>query len=349
MGGLQYHRGETPVPPRGNSSFTTVVLESRLRGLKTEPHRKTTTRMKKLLFSLLLFSLATAVKGQDSLVYSIIKEAILEDSLAREEMRFNRDGILMPVRGLIQTFTHRDFNNLPGPFRESGSATRWGDYGLALSPLAAKQNGELTSKYNVRVFPTTVIVRPSGEEVKRFGGYQRSGVDGFLKALDEVADAAGVKGVVEISDEEAKKDDRFFFASADKGKIASRESKKRKANAQSDFELDEFAGIKFGRAKAEGAPKLEKPYRLLSAVSKTSYAGNKLTGFTLAADASTVKAMTDEALQIETCKLVRALEGELGVQFAVTSSKIDFTGKKTSVVVHSSKASGVLSVQFSRK
>ena len=137
MGGLQYHRGETPVPPRGNSSFTTVVLESRLRGLKTELHRKTTTRMKKLLFSLLLFSLATAVKGQDSLVYSIIKEAILEDSLAREEMRFNRDGILMPVRGLIQTFTHRDFNNLPGPFRESGSATRWGDYGLALSPLAA--------------------------------------------------------------------------------------------------------------------------------------------------------------------------------------------------------------------
>ena len=218
-----------------------------------------------------------------------------------------------------------------------------------LSPLAAKQNSELTRKYNVRGFPSTVIVRPSGEEVRRFGGYQRSGVDGFLKALDEVADAAGVKGVVEMSDEEAKKDDRFFFASADKGKIASRESKKRKANAQSDFELDEFAGIKFGRAKAEGAPKLEKPYRLLSAVSKTSYAGNKLTGFTLAADASTVKAMTDETLQIETCKLVRALEGELGVQFAVTSSKIDFTGKKTSVVVHSSKASGVLSVQFSRK
>ena len=218
-----------------------------------------------------------------------------------------------------------------------------------LSPLAAKQNGELTSKYNVRGFPTTVIVRPSGEEVRRFGGYQRSGVDGFLKALDEVADAAGVKGVVEISDEEAKKDDRFFFAPAEKGKIASRESKKRKANAQSDFTLDEFAGIKFGRAKSEGAPKLEKPYRLLSAVSKTSYAGNKLTGFTIAADAGAIKAMTEEDFQIETCKLVRALEGEFGVQFAVTPSKIDFTGKKTSVVVHSNKASGVLSVQFSRK
>ena len=149
--------------------------------------------------------------------------------------------------------------------------------------------------------------------------------------------------------EEAKKDDRFFFASADKGKIASRESKKRKANAQSDFTFDEFAGIKFGRAKADGAPKLEKPYRLLTSVSKTSYAGNKLTGFTLAADSGAVKAMTEEDLQMETCKLVRALEGELGVQFAVTSSKIDFTGKKTSVVVHSSKASGVLSVQFSRK
>lgn len=218
-----------------------------------------------------------------------------------------------------------------------------------LSPLAAKQNGELTSKYNVRGFPTTVIVRPSGEEVRRFGGYQRSGVDGFLKSLDEVADAAGVKGVVEISDEEAKKDDRFFFAPAEKGKIASRESKKRKANAKSDFELDEFAGIKFGRTRAEGAPKLEKPYRLLSAVSKTSYAGNKLTSFTLAADASAIKAMAEEDFKIETCKLVRALEGELGVEFAVTSSKIDFAGKKTSVIVHSSKASGVLSVQLSRK
>ena len=218
-----------------------------------------------------------------------------------------------------------------------------------LSPLAAKQNSELTRKYNVRGFPSTVIVRPSGEEVRRFGGYQRSGVDGFLKALDEVADAAGVKGVVEISDDEAKKDDRFFFAPAEKGKIASRESKKRKANAQNDFELDEFAGIKFGRAKADGAPKLEKPYRLLTAVAKTSYAANKLTGFTLVADAGAVKAMTDEDLQLETCKLVRALEGELGVEFAVTSSKIDFTGKKTSVVIHSNKASGVLSVQFSRK
>lgn len=90
--------------------------------------------MKKLLFFLLLFGISSAVKSQDSILY-IIKEMITEDSLVQEEMRFNRDGILMPVRGLIQTFTHRNFNNLPGPFRENDH--RWEDYGLALAPLAA--------------------------------------------------------------------------------------------------------------------------------------------------------------------------------------------------------------------
>ena len=218
-----------------------------------------------------------------------------------------------------------------------------------LSPLAAKQNPELTRKFGVRGFPSTIIVRPSGEEVRRFGGYQRSGVDGFLKELFEVAEAAGVKGVVEITDEDAKKDDRFFFAAEDKGKIASREGKQRKANAQNDFVLDEFSGIKFGTSKADGAPKLEKPFRLLTEVSKPAYAGNKLTGFTLAAKTDDVKAMSEKELRLETCKLVRALEGELGVQFAVTASKIDFTGKKTSVVVLSNKSAGTLSVKFSRK
>ena len=64
-----------------------------------------------------------------------IEKFLLEDSLIREEMRFNQDGLLMPVRGIIQTFTHRSFNNLPGPYRENNH--RWEDYGLALSPLAA--------------------------------------------------------------------------------------------------------------------------------------------------------------------------------------------------------------------
>lgn len=218
-----------------------------------------------------------------------------------------------------------------------------------LSPLAKKQNRELTSKYGVRGFPSTVIVRPSGEEVRRFSGFQRGGVDGFLGELAEVAEAAGVKGAAEVSDEDAKKDDRFYCDPADKGKVAARESKQRKTNALNDFDMDGFAGVKFGANKADGAPKLEKPFRLLSAVSRTAYAGNKLAGFTLSADAAAVKAMSEEDFRLETCKLVRALEGELGVQFAVTPAKIDFTCRKVSVVVRSNKASGVLSAQFSRK
>ncbi len=218
-----------------------------------------------------------------------------------------------------------------------------------LSAVAKKQNSELTKKYRISGYPSTVIVDASGKEVKRFGGYQKGGPEGFLKSLEEVAKSAGVKGAVEITDEDAKKDDRFFCEQAEKSKVASRESKKRKANVQSDFELEEFAGIKFGASKAEGAPKLEKPFRLLSEVTKTSYSGNKLKGVVLSAPADAVKGMSDDELRMETCKLVRALEGELGVQFAVTSSKIDFTCRKASIVVTSSKARGVLSVQFQRK
>ena len=181
------------------------------------------------------------------------------------------------------------------------------------------------------------------------GGYQRSGVDGFLKELDAVAEAAGVTGSAVLSEEDAKKDDRFFADPEAKGKVSSRESKKRKANALKDFDLEGFAGIKFGMNKSEGAPKLEKPFRLLSEVKKTTYAGNKLTGFTIAAPADAVKAMSDDELRLETCKLVLALEGELDAEFAVTPTKIDCTGKKVSVVVHSNRAAGVLDVQFSKK
>ena len=42
-------------------------------------------------------------------------------------------------------------------------------------------------------------------------------------------------------------------------------------------------------------------------------------------------------------------DGELDAEFAVTPTKIDCTGKKASVVVHSNKAAGVLDVQFSKK
>lgn len=90
--------------------------------------------MKKLLFPLLLFCTATMARSQDSLLY-VIQQIVKEDSLIRDEMRFNTDGLFLPVRGLIQTFTHRSFNELPGPFRYNNH--RWEDYGVALTPLAA--------------------------------------------------------------------------------------------------------------------------------------------------------------------------------------------------------------------
>lgn len=91
--------------------------------------------MKKLLLSLFLLCLAGKGMSQDSLLIYMIRETLTEDSLINEEMRFNRDGLFMPLRGLIQTFTHRNFNQLPGPYIENNH--RWEDYGLALSPLAA--------------------------------------------------------------------------------------------------------------------------------------------------------------------------------------------------------------------
>lgn len=91
--------------------------------------------MKRPLLALLLFCFATVGKSQqDSLLY-VIQQIVTEDSLVREEMRFNRDGIFMPFRGIIQTFTHRNFNQMPGPFIEKNH--QWEEYGLSLSPLAA--------------------------------------------------------------------------------------------------------------------------------------------------------------------------------------------------------------------
>lgn len=57
-----------------------------------------------------------------------------------------------------------------------------------LSDLAKKQNPELLRKYRIRGFPCSVVVRPDGTEVTRFGGYQRDGVEGFLARLNAVAD-----------------------------------------------------------------------------------------------------------------------------------------------------------------
>ena len=223
-----------------------------------------------------------------------------------------------------------------------------------LSKLAQKQNPELVRKYNIGGYPSTVIVRPGGEEVKRFGGYQQGGVAAFLEKLDAVAEEAGVGKAPagDASGGEAKdsdKDDRFFFEAADRAKVLARESRQRKSNAASDFEVTSFAGIQFGASKADGAPTLDQPYHGLSVVKKTTYAGGKLSGVTLAAPPAEVKAMSADELRAKTCELVQAIEADLGVRLAVSGSKIDFTGKKTSIVVSSSKSLGTLSVQVQKK
>ena len=56
-----------------------------------------------------------------------------------------------------------------------------------LTKLAQRQNPTLTAKYSVRGFPCSVVVKPNGDEVKRFGGYQKGGPEAFLEKLNEVA------------------------------------------------------------------------------------------------------------------------------------------------------------------
>ena len=56
-----------------------------------------------------------------------------------------------------------------------------------LSPLAKKQNQALAQQYGISGYPCTVIVKPSGEEVKRFTGYQKGGVKPFLAELEATA------------------------------------------------------------------------------------------------------------------------------------------------------------------
>ena len=56
-----------------------------------------------------------------------------------------------------------------------------------LSKLALRQNPELVKKYGIRGYPCSIVVRSNGEEVTRFGGYQRGGPEAFLEKLNEVA------------------------------------------------------------------------------------------------------------------------------------------------------------------
>ena len=225
-----------------------------------------------------------------------------------------------------------------------------------LSPLAKRQNEKLTKQFQVSGYPSTMIARPNGEVVKRFSGYKQGGPQAFLDELNAAADAAGPAKVADGNAPDDKKaedgeaeDDRFFFEPAERSKVAMREAKQRRANATNDFELVSFAGIEFGKPRADGAPTLETPYLLLSRVQRATYSGGKLSSVTLVADPKDIKAMSAGDLRKETCTLVRAIERDLGIKFAVTGTRIDFAGKKATIIVNSSKSTGVLSVQLTKK
>ena len=231
-----------------------------------------------------------------------------------------------------------------------------------LSPLAKKQNAKLVKEFDVHGYPSTVVARPNGEVVKRFGGYRQGGPQAFLDELNAAADAAGPAKAAagnapddkkadgdEAEEDKPESDDRFFFKPAERSKVAMREAKQRRVNATNDFELVSFAGIEFGKPKADGAPTLETPYLILSMVKRTTYSGGKLSGVTLAAPPADIKAMSADELRKETCKLVQAIERDLGVRLAVTGTRIDFTGKKATIIVNASKSTGTLTVQLTKK
>jgi thioredoxin-related protein len=49
-----------------------------------------------------------------------------------------------------------------------------------------KANKELQSKYNVRGFPTTVVLNSDGEKLKEFVGYQEGGPGAFISQLQKL-------------------------------------------------------------------------------------------------------------------------------------------------------------------
>lgn len=90
--------------------------------------------MKKVLLLFALVCLPVIASGQTGQL-DYIRRIVREDSLVQKEIRFDKDGMFMPMRGVMQTFTHRTFNRLPGPFAKADR--HWGDWGVALSPLVA--------------------------------------------------------------------------------------------------------------------------------------------------------------------------------------------------------------------
>ena len=219
-----------------------------------------------------------------------------------------------------------------------------------LSKQAQKQNPGILAEYRISGFPCTVIAKPSGEQIKRIGGYQQGGVKAFLNTLDAVAKEAGLSNDAkeDLSDDD-NLDKRFFKKPDERMKIAAQEEKQRKANATNEFELTTFAGIDFDAGKSEGTPKLSEPYLMLKTVQNTRYANGKLASVTLAAPVKEVNAMSADELRKATSRLVQAIEKDLGIRFAVTDSAIDFSGRNTRITVFSSKISGQLAVRLEKK
>ncbi len=219
-----------------------------------------------------------------------------------------------------------------------------------LSTLAQKQNPGIVAEYRISGYPCTVIAKPSGEQIKRIGGYQQGGVRAFLNTIDAVAKEAGLDNdAKEDSFDDDNLDKRFFKKPNEKAKIAAQEEKQRKANATNEFELTTFAGIDFNAGKSEGAPKLSEPYLMLKNVQNTRYANGKLASVTLTTPVKEVNAMSADELRKATCRLVQAIEKDLGIRFAVTDSSIEFFGRNTRITVFSSKISGQLAVRLEKK
>ncbi len=219
-----------------------------------------------------------------------------------------------------------------------------------LSKLAQKQNPGIIAEYGISGYPCTIIAKPSGEQIKRIGGYQKGGVRAFLNTLDAVAKEAGLANdaKADLSDDDYR-DRRFFRKPNERMRIAAQEEKQRRANVTNEFELTTFAGIDFDAGKSEGAPKLSEPYLMLKTVQNTRYANGKLASVTLTTPVKEVNAMSADELRKATCRLVQSIEKDLGIRFAVTDSSIEFSGRNTRITVFSSKMTDQLAVRLEKK
>lgn len=78
-----------------------------------------------------------------------------------------------------------------------------------LSPLAQRQNRELTTQFGVRGFPSGVVCSADGKEIERISGYVKGGPDAYLERMKEIAKKAGHKTPAAGRNNDS---DDFFFS-----------------------------------------------------------------------------------------------------------------------------------------